>query len=74
MGAVQELPVDKTANIWGKGRAYFTFGCNSRVRAKRARRARLDAAAHVGYGVDPERDAAVINGCIDHAITAKGLR
>lgn len=38
LGAVQPLAAEAAAERWGEGRAYYTFGSNSRVRAKRARR------------------------------------
>jgi nucleoside-diphosphate-sugar epimerase len=38
LGAVQSLAPEAAAQRWGEGRAYYTFGSNSRVRAKRARR------------------------------------
>ncbi len=37
LGAVQSLDADLAALSWGAASAYFTFGGNSRVRAKRAR-------------------------------------
>jgi hypothetical protein len=37
LGAVQSLDADVAAESWGAASAYFTFGGNSRVRAKRAR-------------------------------------
>lgn len=37
-GPAQHLSADEAAERWGKLRAYFTFGSNSRVRAKRARK------------------------------------
>ena len=38
LGAVEAWPAEQAAAEWGPGRAHFTFGSNSRVRAKRARR------------------------------------
>jgi len=38
LGAVQSLPAELAAEKWGESRAYYSFGSNSRVRAKRARR------------------------------------
>src|SRR5262245_1347211 len=38
LGAVQSLPAESAAEKWGESRAYYSFGSNSRVRAKRARR------------------------------------
>jgi nucleoside-diphosphate-sugar epimerase len=35
---VESLPLQAAAKAWGDGRARYTFGSNSRVRAKRARR------------------------------------
>jgi len=35
---VESLPAETAAQRWGEGRALYTFGSNSRVRAKRARR------------------------------------
>jgi nucleoside-diphosphate-sugar epimerase len=35
---VKALSAEAAAERWGEARAYFTFGSNSRVRAKRARR------------------------------------
>jgi nucleoside-diphosphate-sugar epimerase len=37
LGAVKSWPAEEAAKDWGPGRAYYTFGSNSRVRAKRAR-------------------------------------
>ena len=37
MRPVQHLSAGEAAERWGKLRAYYTFGSNSRVRAKRAR-------------------------------------
>jgi nucleoside-diphosphate-sugar epimerase len=37
LGPVQHLTAEDAAERWGKLRAYYTFGSNSRVRAKRAR-------------------------------------
>jgi nucleoside-diphosphate-sugar epimerase len=37
LGQVQSLDADVAAESWGQASAYFTFGGNSRVRAKRAR-------------------------------------
>jgi len=37
LGAVQPLAAEAAAAKWGEGKAYFTFGSNSRVRARRAR-------------------------------------
>ena len=36
--AVEPLPAETAAQRWGEGRALYTFGSNSRVRARRARR------------------------------------
>ena len=38
LGAVQSLAAELAAKKWGESRAYYSFGSNSRVRAKRARR------------------------------------
>lgn len=38
LGPVKSLPAELAAEKWGEGRAYYSFGSNSRVRAKRARR------------------------------------
>lgn len=38
LGPVESWPADEAAAQWGEARAYYTFGSNSRVRAKRARR------------------------------------
>ena len=38
LGPVQSLPAEAAAEKWGESKAYYTFGSNSRVRAKRARR------------------------------------
>lgn len=38
LGPVQSLPAELAAQEWGDSRAYYSFGSNSRVRAKRARR------------------------------------
>jgi nucleoside-diphosphate-sugar epimerase len=38
LGPVQSWTADEAAERWGKRRAYYTFGSNSRVRAKRARK------------------------------------
>jgi nucleoside-diphosphate-sugar epimerase len=38
LGRVESLPAEEAATLWGPGRAYYTYGSNSRVRAKRARR------------------------------------
>lgn len=38
LGPVQSLPAESAAEKWGDSRAYYSFGSNSRVRAKRARR------------------------------------
>jgi len=35
---VESLPAETAAQQWGEGRALYTFGSNSRVRARRARR------------------------------------
>jgi nucleoside-diphosphate-sugar epimerase len=35
---VESLPAEEAATLWGPARAYYTYGSNSRVRAKRARR------------------------------------
>jgi nucleoside-diphosphate-sugar epimerase len=37
LGAVDSWPAEQAASEWGAARAYYTFGSNSRVRAKRAR-------------------------------------
>ncbi|MDB5856412.1 MAG: NAD(P)-binding protein [Ramlibacter sp.] len=37
-GPVESVPAATAAEAWGAARAYYTFGSNSRVRAKRARR------------------------------------
>lgn len=37
-GPVEPVPAEVAAEAWGTARAYYTFGSNSRVRAKRARR------------------------------------
>jgi nucleoside-diphosphate-sugar epimerase len=37
LGAVESWDADEAARMWGPARAYYTFGSNSRVRAKRAR-------------------------------------
>lgn len=37
LGPVQHLPAAEAAKAWGESKAYYTFGSNSRVRAKRAR-------------------------------------
>lgn len=37
LGTVQSWDADEAANHWGPGRAYYTYGSNSRVRAKRAK-------------------------------------
>jgi nucleoside-diphosphate-sugar epimerase len=37
LGPVQHLPVEEAARRWGESMAHFTMGCNSRVRARRAR-------------------------------------
>ena len=38
MGRVESVAAEEAALSWGPGRAYYTFGSNSRVRARRARR------------------------------------
>jgi nucleoside-diphosphate-sugar epimerase len=38
LGPVQSLPAEVAAEKWGESRAYYSFGSNSRVRARRARR------------------------------------
>jgi nucleoside-diphosphate-sugar epimerase len=38
LGPVEPLPAEEAAAAWGPARAYYTFGSNSRVRARRARR------------------------------------
>ncbi|GAA1230970.1 nucleoside-diphosphate-sugar epimerase [Microbacterium phyllosphaerae] len=38
LGEVESWDADDAAEKWGPARAYFTYGSNSRVRAKRARR------------------------------------
>jgi len=38
LGPVHFLPAEEAAKDWGEMHAFFTFGTNSRVRAKRARR------------------------------------
>jgi nucleoside-diphosphate-sugar epimerase len=35
---VASVPAEEAAQLWGSARAYFTYGSNSRVRARRARR------------------------------------
>lgn len=35
---VESLPAEEAAKLWGPGRAYYTYGSNSRVFARRARR------------------------------------
>jgi nucleoside-diphosphate-sugar epimerase len=35
-GPVQSLPAEQAAQAWGKTKAFYSFGSNSRVRAKRA--------------------------------------
>ncbi|UUZ64033.1 NAD-dependent epimerase/dehydratase family protein [Polaromonas sp. P1-6] len=37
MGPPESWPADSAAQQWGEARAYYTYGSNSRVRAKRAR-------------------------------------
>lgn len=37
LGGVDSWPAEQAASAWGPARAYYTFGSNSRVRAKRAR-------------------------------------
>ncbi len=46
LGAVESLPAAIAAESWGAARAYYTFGSNSRVRAKRARRELVWAPRH----------------------------
>lgn len=38
LGRVESLSAEEAATLWGPARAYYTYGSNSRVRAKRARR------------------------------------
>lgn len=38
MAGVQSIDADAAAAAWGEARAFYTFGSNSRVRARRARR------------------------------------
>lgn len=38
LGRVASVAAEDAARLWGPARAYFTYGSNSRVRAKRARR------------------------------------
>jgi nucleoside-diphosphate-sugar epimerase len=38
LSPVQSLPAELAAEKWGESRAFYSFGSNSRVRAKRARR------------------------------------
>lgn len=38
LGRVSSVPAEDAARLWGQAKAYFTFGSNSRVRARRARR------------------------------------
>lgn len=38
LGRVESLPAEEAATLWGPGRAYYTYGSNSRVCANRARR------------------------------------
>jgi nucleoside-diphosphate-sugar epimerase len=38
LGPVESVAPEEAARSWGTGRAYYTFGSNSRVRARRARR------------------------------------
>jgi nucleoside-diphosphate-sugar epimerase len=38
LGPVKSLPAELAAEKWGESRAYYSYGSNSRVRAKRARR------------------------------------
>jgi nucleoside-diphosphate-sugar epimerase len=38
LGPVRSLPAELAAEKWGESRAYYSFGSNSRVRARRARR------------------------------------
>jgi nucleoside-diphosphate-sugar epimerase len=37
LGPVEHLPAEQAAQAWGESKAFYTFGSNSRVRAKRAR-------------------------------------
>jgi nucleoside-diphosphate-sugar epimerase len=37
LGPVESLPAEDAAALWGEARAYYTYGSNSRVRARRAR-------------------------------------
>jgi nucleoside-diphosphate-sugar epimerase len=37
LGGVDSWTAEQAASAWGEARAYYTFGSNSRVRAKRAR-------------------------------------
>jgi nucleoside-diphosphate-sugar epimerase len=55
LGAVASLPAEQAATTWGAGRAYYTFGSNSRVRAVRARR-ELGWAPRHGSALDWIRD------------------
>ncbi|WP_137893224.1 NAD-dependent epimerase/dehydratase family protein [Ramlibacter sp. 2FC] len=38
LGRLESVPAEEAAKLWGPARAYYTYGSNSRVRAKRARR------------------------------------
>lgn len=38
LGPVTSIAADEAAQLWGTAKAFYTFGSNSRVRAKRARR------------------------------------
>lgn len=38
LGPVESWTVDEAARVWGEGHARYSFGANSRVRGKRARR------------------------------------
>lgn len=37
LGPVESIPAEEAATVWGPARAYYTYGSNSRARAKRAR-------------------------------------
>ena len=55
MGPVESVAAEEAAASWGPGRAYYTFGSNSRVRARRARR-ELGWAPRHGSALDWIRD------------------
>jgi nucleoside-diphosphate-sugar epimerase len=38
MGPVASIPAEEAAQLWGTAKAFFTFGSNSRVLSRRARR------------------------------------